>query len=80
MVLADIAQLNRRGPYAGHYSLLEEYKKKKAGGEDGSTPKAEGSGTTGPQGNGQVKKEEGVEEDTKPDISDDEDMEMEQVP
>lgn len=80
MVLSDIAQLNRRGPYAGHYSLLEEYKKKKEGEGDESAPKAEGSGTTGPAANG-VKKEEGVEEETKPDISDDDDdIEMEQVP
>lgn len=77
MVLSDIAQLNKRGPYAGHYSLSEEYKKKKSGDADETAPKAEGSGTTGAQGNGGVKKEEGDEEQ-KPDISDD-DMEMEQV-
>lgn len=81
MVLSDIAQLNKRGPYAGHYSLLEEYKKKRDGDATSTpTPKAEGSGTTGTQANGGVKKEEGVDEEQKPDISDDDDVEMEQVP
>lgn len=78
MVLSDIAQLNKRGPYAGHYSLLEEYKKKKEGDNEATATKAEGSGTTGPQANGSVKKEEGVDEEQKPDVSDD-DMDMEQV-
>lgn len=83
MVLGDIAQLNKRGPYAGHYSLLEEFKKKNRDGEGDTattTPKAESSGTTGTQANGGVKKEEGDEEEQKPDISDDDDVEMEQVP
>jgi hypothetical protein len=80
-VLGDIAQLNRRGPYAGHWSLLEQFKKKKEetdNSEGGS--KQEGSGTTGVAENGGVKREEGVEEeDTKPDLSDDDLMEMEQI-
>lgn len=78
MVLADIAQLNKRGPYAGHYSLLDEYKKKREESREGTAPKAKGSGTTGPQASSGVKNEDVDDEDVKPNISDD-DTDMEQV-
>jgi len=33
-LLEDVAQLNTRGPYAGHYSLLPSYKKRKLEAEE----------------------------------------------
>lgn len=69
-VLNDIAQLNKRGPYAGQYSLQETYRKKAKTEQDASsaTPTA---GTSG------VKQEEDGE-DKKPEISDD-DLDMDEV-
>ena len=67
-MLDDIALLNKRGPYAGMYSLQEAFRK---------GPKAEGGSSTAPKTSVSSKKEE--EDDVKPQVSDQEDEDMEEI-
>lgn len=81
-VLSDIATLNKRGPYAGMYSLQDQFRrgkaKKEEGGGDGDTPGASGSGPGGSGGAGAKEEEDDALDDVKPslsDVEDDDDME-----
>lgn len=75
-VLADIGQLNKRGPYTGMWSLQDTYKKKVKA--EAGVSVAGPSSAVGPSGTSGVKAEDVDEEDTKPEISDD-DLDMDEV-
>merc|ERR1711939_350493 len=82
-VLADIATLNRRGPYAGMYNLQDSYKQRSAT----KAEAAAGQGSSADHDGGEQK--EGVkkgEEDVKPDLpdellddEDDDDIDMDAI-
>jgi transcription initiation factor TFIIF subunit beta len=82
-VLSEVGVLQKRGPYVGLWSLMENYRKGLDGAGEGDEGAGEGSGgVKGEEGQGQgvggVKGEEGEEEfgsGAEDEGSDDEDME-----
>lgn len=75
-LLADIAQLNLRGPYMGLYSLLETYK---ARGKGEGKMESDSNGATASSSG--VKREEG-DEDVKPkldEVADNDDVDMDAI-